>query len=466
MSIKHLVLFGLKPVVFDMSQPIPETGQEVEVVRLHPIDWEGAVRFITELQATLATRTLIINDNFSMPTNVLIDTMINWVRNWIVSMHYNHYIRIGYDLGAYTPAKGKAMLCEEVPEVFVHLARHLGRPRILIDGSVSLPIPSAPICDGALYAFVGSPAPMNDGTVLRNQVTAGQPLAVLAGINIAGTPMIYRTRCFPSLRRDFAGLTTYRNVGVEGLIPARLCYWTERTDQFIHFLDLSDAFDKAIFEIDCILTPLIMPDMQQVALPARPQDGAAPMDAAGQQQLFDDIIAHYNSEQPQAIQWMGQDRLNGTQSTFTRSMFLEREASAYHCNPNRTRNFCLTEFMSKVGSDLAQLHFPSLGTTRGGESLRELANDFGSAHPTLNRRNARRDDDRKQQRVGRSDRAARTGLATKFKTEDQTDDGPSTSEEKKSTQDKSDQDSLHSDKATKATTQVRRRKKGGKGARS
>lgn len=466
MSITQLVLFGLKPAVpLMMSRPIPETGQEVEIVRLHPIDWNGAVRFITELQATLATRTLIINDNFSMPTNVLIDTMINWVRNWIVSTHYNHYIRIGFNLGTYTPSKGKAMLCEEVPEVFVHLARHLGRPRILIDGSVSLPIPTAPLCDGIRYAFAGAPAAMNDNTILRNQVDAGPPLQVLAAINIAGTPVIYRPRCYPSLRRDFAGLQTYKNVGLEGLVPARMCYWSERTNQFIHFLDLSDAFDNAIFEIDCIITPLIMPNMPQAALPARPQLGAAPLNAAGQQQFYDDIVAHYNSEQPQAIQWMGLDCLTGNQSVFSRSMFLQREASAYHCNPIRTRDFCLAEFMSKVGSDLSQLHFPALGTTRGGETLRQLANDLGSAHPSPNRRNSRRDDDRKQQRVRRSDHASKTTLATRFNTEDQTDDGPATSEEKKSVQDKSDQDSLQSDRATKATTHARRRKKkGGKGA--
>jgi hypothetical protein len=449
-----------------MSRPIPETGQEVEIVRLHPIDWRGAVRFITELQAILATRTLIINDAFSMPLNVLIDTMVSWVRNWIVSTHFNHYQRCGFNLGAYTPAKGKAMLCEEVPEVFVHLARHLGRPRILIDGSVSLPIPDAPLCDGVRYAFGGNaPAAVTVNTVLRNLIIAGPPMLVLQGIQIAGSPIIYRSRCFTSLRRDFAGMQTYRNVGLEGLVPARICYWSERTDQFIHFLDLSDAFDNAIFEIDCILTPLIMPDMAAVPLPARPANGVPAIDANAQQVFYDAILAHFTSERPPAIQWMANDVLIGTQGIFTRTMFLEREASAYHVNPTRTQDFCRTEFLSKVGSDFSQLQFPSLGITRGGETLRQLANDLGSAHPTSNRSNAKRDDKRTQNRSNRQDRGARTTLDTQYKTEDQTDDGPATSEEKKSVQDRSDQDSLQSDRANQATTNSRRRRKGGKGGK-
>jgi len=440
-----------------MTKPIPETGQEVEVVRLHPIDWRGAVRFITELQATLATRTLIINDNFSMPTNVLIDTMINWVRNWIVSCHFNHYTRVGYNLGAYTPAKGRAMLCEEVPEVFVHIARHLGRPRILIDGSVSLPVPDAPLCDGNRYDFgAGAPPAMQDNTVLRNLVTAGPPLPVLNAIQIAGTPVIYRPRCYPSLRRDFSGMETYRNVGVEGLVPARLCYWSERTDQYIHFLDLSDQFDNAIFEIDCVLSPLIMPDMPLAALPARPTQA---LTAAAAQQLYADVTAHFRAETPPSVQWMARDALTGTQSVFTRSMFLEREASAYHVSPTRTQTFCLAELLSKIGSDFADLQFPPLGVTKGGESLRMLANDFGSAHPNLNRRNTRRDTERKQQRVTRSDRGARTALSARFNTEDQTDDGPATHEEKQSALDRSDQDSLQSDGARKASNHARQRRK-------
>lgn len=435
-----------------MSYPIPETGQENEIVRLHPISWEGSVAFILELQRTLAVRTLIINDAFCMPANLLVDSMVQWVRHYIIATHFNHYQRISYDLGAYSPAKGRALLGEEVPEVFLHIARHLARPRILIDGSVSLPIPSAPICDGKLYNGL---AAVTDQQVVRNQVTAGTPLQVLNRINVDGSPIAYRSRIYPALRRDFAGMKMCRITRPEGLIPARLCYWTERTNQFVHFLDLRDSFDMSIFKIDCVLSPIVFADVMDVAMPKRPSD-TQDMKAADAQQFYDDIISHFNSQQPPSIQWMAKDHLTGVQRVMEKGVFLEREASAFHVNEIRTRQFCLTEEMSQIGADLAQLEFPPLGVTEYIETIRVLVNDLGTGHPTSRGRNQRRDTTRVGNRARRSDRSARVAISRTFPTEDQTDDGPATNEEKRSQQDASDADLLDD---SRATQQVLRRKK-------
>lgn len=443
-----------------MSLSIPETGQEVEIVRMHPIDWTGSVRFIAELQNTLATRTLIINDAFSMNQGHLIDTMIQWVRNYIIQAHFMHYQRIGYNLGAYTPAKGRSMLSEEVPEVFVHIARHLARPRLLIDGSVSLPIPSAPICNGVRYNFLdnGAPNAMADNDVVRNMVQAGAPNAVLAAINVDGTAIHYRPRLYPALRRDFAGLKMYKSVGPEGLCPARLCYWSEHSNQFIHFLDLNSTFDKAIFDIDIVLVPLIMPQMPIVPLPRIPANNADDLDAAGQRALYNAVLNHYASVQPAPIQWMALNSLTGVQGVMTRSIFFNREASAFHVNPTRTPMYSLNEFMSTVGSELKEMEFPSLGVSKQITELRVLANDLGSGHPTSQHRNNRRDRGNRSSRGSKIDRKARISLSSNFDTSDQTDDGPATLEEKKSYMDSSDQDTLQTEAKNNATTNQRRRK--------
>lgn len=444
------------------THAIPETGQEQEVVRMHPISWEASVNYILELQQTLATRTLIINDLFSLPANLLVDSMIQWVRHYMISAHFNHYVRLGYALGTYSPAKGRAMLFEEVPEVFVHIARHLSRPRLLIDGSPSLPIPNAPICNGARYG--GLPAVL-DADVVRNGVTAGPPLAVLQAIVIAGTPISFRPRIYAALRRNFSGLPLYKSTGPEGLVPARMCYWSTARQQFIHFLELSDSYDKAIFDIDVVLSPLIIDLPALVALPPPPAVNAPPANAVAQLVAYNAIIAHYASVIPPTLQWMAYDYLTGIQGSFTRDIFLERERSGYHVNPVRTVAFSLAEHLSQIGDALDAYNFPPIGVVPQITSLRTLANDLGIGHPTSRGRNQRRDNDRKAQRATRTEKAARKELSKSFRVEDQRENGAAVDEKVDSTEDPSDQDSLHKNSTAAAASsrfkRGRRKKKQG-----
>lgn len=435
------------------QRAIPETGQQHEVVRLHPIDWNATVEFIKELQRTLATRTLIINVAFSMPQNVLVDTMIQWVRHYMVACHFNHYQRLGYNLGAYSPSKGRAMLLEEVPEVFVHIARHLARPRVLIDGSVSLPIPTAPLCNGNRYGGLPRVA---DATIVRNAVPAGPPVPVLAAIQIEGTPILYRPRVYPALRRDFSGCKMLRLTAPEGLTPARMCYWANHLGQFVHFLELTDEFDKAIYDIDIVLVPLIIDIPAAVALPAPPAANAPDMNAAAQLVFYNAIVGHYNSQAPIAIQWMALDHLTGAQGVMQRSVFLERESSAYTVSPTRTNAFSRAEYLSKIGSDLESFNFPSLGVTEEIRDLRILANDLGTGHPTSRGKNHRRDRSRSDKRENRQTNAAIRVISGKFDTTDQRDDGAAADERKTSQADASDADAVNEKPAHQ---RVRRKKR-------
>lgn len=445
------------------TRSIPETGQEQEVVRMHPISWDASVMYILELQQTLATRTLIINDLFSLPANLLVDAMIQWVRHYMISAHFNHYVRIGYALGNYSPAKGRAMLFEEVPEVFVHIARHLSRPRLLIDGSPSLPIPDAPICDGVRYNGLQA---VQDADIVRNGVTAGAPLAVLHAIVIAGTPIDFRPRIYSALRRNFSGLPLYKSAGPEGLVPARMCYWSTARQQFIHYLELTDSYDKAIFDIDVVLSPLIIDLPAFVALPPPPPANAPVANAAVQLVAYNAMTAHFASVIPPTLQWMAHDHLTGVQGSFTRDIFLERERSGYHVNPVRTAAFSLAEHLSQIGDALDAYNFPPIGVVPQITSLRTLANDLGIGHPTSRGRNNRRDQDRSTKRATRTEKAAKRDLSRKFRVEDQSDNGAAVDEKVDSTEDPSDQDSLHKNSTAAASSsrfnRSRRKKKEGK----
>lgn len=393
-----------------MSRPIPETGQQFEVVRVHEVSADETVAFIRELRNTLSLHTLIINDHFSIAESIVVECLLTYCRNYMLTTHFSHYQRLNVNLAGWTPSKGRALFQEEVPDIFVQIARHLARPRLLIDGSVSLPRPTLPLPNGQIYNGLDAVA---NNAILRNQVVAGPPLPSYSQLVIQGTATPYRPRAFTALRRNFASLKMTRLYKQEGLVPARLCYWNDSLGHFVHFLDLEDPFDRAIFDIDCILTPIVIDIPVPPVLPNRPtQDLTA--DAAGQ--LFDDVLAYFNSKVPQPIQWMAMDHISGNQAEMSRTKFLEQEASGYHVHSRVTTNYAQQVFMSKLGAEMDKIDFPEIGIVDPKEvaDLRMLANDYGTGHPTSRGRNRRRDKNRSKNKHSRVETQAKSKLSGRF----------------------------------------------------
>jgi len=436
-----------------ISYPIPETGQEMEVVRLHHVDFSGSVAYLKELRQVLATRTLIINDNFSIDENILVDAFIHYCRNYMLTIHFNHYQRLGVELSSWTPSKGRLFYQIEVPEVFIALARHLARPRLLLDGSTSIPYPDAPQCNGVLYGRL--PAVL-DEQVLRNGVTAGSPLPALHSCNIENSPVEFRFRIYDSLRRNFSGVSMFKCNGKEGLTPARLCYWSAGLSRYVHMLDLSIAFEKDIFDLDTLLQPIIFPDM--------PDEPLKPAFAVPNAPSNREKIRWYELEQqavvlryPPAIQWLGYDALRGVQSFVHKDLFLERQASAFHCHPCLKIDYVRVQNLSKIGDELANFHFPALGVIGPVDDLRILVNDLGNGLPPTNKRNQRRNN-----KVGKLNKAnqavaAVANIKQRFGDSDQSYNGASVNENVESEESPADADSLQ-DKKNNISNRRRRRK--------
>lgn len=417
------------------SETIPETGQQTEIARLHPIDWTGTIEFLIELKQTLAMRALIINDNYSIADNILVHAAIQFIRNYMLIAHFPHYQRMGVNMGNWTPAKGRVFYNAEIPEVIVNIARHLARPRILIDGSVSLPIPALPANPG--YNAI------NDGDIIRNNIRAGPPLPALSACQVMGSRVIYRHRVYEALRRNFAGLKTICLIKREGLAPARLMYWRDGLDRFVHLLDLTDQFEDCIHSIDGILAPIVFPDFGDlVDLPDAKDDG-------------DDWKAYYDSMVPPAIQWLAHDALQGNQNTLTRDVFLEREASSFISHPNYDRGFNRVKALSELGEDISNWEFPALGIVGPIDEIRVLVNDLGNGTPTGNRRNTRRAKQATEHKNARQLKGAKASVSKATRTHD---DPAAVDESKDSAVDDSDRDAL-GDKKIKGRNQRRRKKK-------
>lgn len=384
-----------------MSFPIPETGQQTEVVRLHPIVWNSAIALIRELQDSLVMRSLIINQTIRTQENQLVDALIEFVRVYALTIHFQHYVRLGVAMNGFTPSKGRAFYSESVPEIFILIARHLARPRLLIDGSVSLPIVTAPICDGVLYG--GLPA-LNDADQGRNGIAIGPPDPTLAACNVFNSAIRWRPRLYLELKRTFTGLPYHSLSGPEGLVPARLCYFANHRNHFVHFLDLNDKFEKQIYDLDTLLNPLVFDIPNYVALGINP-------DVAAYQ-------AHVASLSPPTIQWMAHDYVTGVAGRMDRSVFLEREASAFHASPTLTHTFVRNAWIATLSNDLEELNFPKPGTVDAKlvSTLRQLVNDMGDGRPPLTSSSTqRRDNRRRSNQASRQDSAARKNLSREVK---------------------------------------------------
>ena len=414
--------------------PIPETGQELEIVRLHTISWTGTVKYIRELRNSLSVRTLIINPAFAVPENVLVDALLQFVRNYMLTCHFAHYQRLGVDTGTWTPAKGRLLFQEDVPEVFTNIARHLARPRLLVDGSATLPNPTCPICNGALYD--GLAAVTND-TPLRNGVTAGRPLPVLHAIEIENTRVDYRPRIYMAIRRNFSGLKFERLSKGEGLHSARFCFWDANRETYVSFLDQKNEFEKCVFEIDCILQPHIIDEF-----PDEPDD---PGPAATAAELRAFMVASEAANFPPGLQWMGLNPLTGVNRRVHFSEVTQILNSGYQINADFDIDYAQAKSLNEIGNDLNDYHFPALGVTELVTELRVLVNDFGQKLNLRSSRNARRSKQNESKRTARRAQAAQRAVRSFPEQDDQKDNGAATTEEVSSNVDVSDRDGLKSD---------------------
>jgi len=346
----------------------------------------------------------------------------------------------------WTPTKVRPLAWEEVPEVFVSVARHLARPRLHVDHAVSLPAIDMPLCDGARY---GALAALAANTPLRNGVEAGQPDALINAIVIAGAGMAYRHRVYLALRRNFDGLKMISLKQREGLTPARFTWWNSTSNSYSTFLDAKDPFENAVLDADMLLQPIILPAPAPPAMPAGVRPGPGPL------QLAWDLAAgaHLAGAIIPELQIFGGNLLTGALVQYPYSAFVALEQSGRQLHPQRTVTYTLGEVISRVREDLKEFDFPALGVVKEIDDLRVLVNDLGSGPRDLNRRDTRA----RERSVSRVDsKAVRelTGQDSEAKS-----DGSSTSERHPTSALRSDSDSLSSERKVKSYKQRRGKKK-------
>lgn len=423
---------------------------------LFPVDWENVVGWIRELQTSLAARTLIINDAFAMPESLLVEACLTYIVNYGLQIHFHHYHRLGTLPVGYTPSKGKTLYQEEVPEWLVSVARHVCRPRLLSDHALALPNLTIEYPNGVRY---GGLAAGTAQTVLRNNVLAGAADPVLARINIAGSAFAYRPRVFLSFHRVFDGMKFVKLEGREGLVPAKLAYWRDTLDRFVHRFDLANEFEKSVFELDTLLRHIVIGDF-----PADedPPDGKRPdVDTAEWDAQF---VEWTLSQFPTAIQWMAGNMLLGHTSRIAKSEFLTMEATCFFSHPELTVAYKQRKFFAEMKIDLSQFDFPVLGTVDEITELRVLVNEYGQGPPkgSSNASNARRYRRQEEKKGARQLAGAARQLATVGQVEPQPElksNGAATSEESKTGTPSSDADVL-SERQTPQHGRGRRRRRG------
>jgi len=361
-----------------MTDLIPETGQELPIARIHPVDWTETISFLLELKAVLQVRSKVINAAFSIADNILVDSFIVYATNYIIMTHHSHYRRVALLPNGWTPSKFRSLYSEEVPEIFVSLARHLARPRLLLDHSVSLPAITMPLCDANLYNGLAAVLVTD---VLRNGGTVGAVDAVCAAVVISGQGMPWRPRVYPALRRNFDGLKFVRLTKREGLTPARIYWHNDSTNVAYTLLDSKDPFEANVRRYDDLLRPIrvVTPQRQNYPAPPRPGDGGrAAWDAA--------YYAATNSRLPDDNKWMGEDVLSGHNTSIFTDQIIQWCSSMQQLHIDRTAAFTRNEELSKIGDDIESITWPALGVTEEIDEIRILVNDLGSGPKKLSKR--------------------------------------------------------------------------------
>jgi len=346
-----------------MSNLIPETGQSLAVARIHPVSYIGVINLIRGMIDKICELDPNLEGS-DVYKNVLVFFCVNWIRNYLLIIHFNHYQRLNVDTGGWTPAKGRNFYSLKIPEAIISIARHIARPRLLIDGSVSLPSPGIDTGSMSLFTNITEESKFNDFIVV------GPPDGHLFRNPVVGEPVVFLRRIHPYLLNQFGRFNILSLRSKEGLVPARIGFFDSELETYHHLLDETNKFDASIIRFDTLLSPIII-DCREG------KNGEVP-------------------DYPVCLQWLGNDLAQGLSFRYPHTKYVIMRTCLHEAPDTITREFVLKHYLSMLTTEYTDWNFPKLGIQAEINDLRTLVNDLGLGVPG-NKRNQRR-----QQRIERS----------------------------------------------------------------
>jgi len=302
------------------------TGQRFETLHIHPLSYLGTTACLHKLLSKIVISNRRVDDLSSDEFNVVIQFCTTYIQNYILYTHYDLYKRVGFNLYGWTREKGKRLYQIEVPQLLLTFARHLATPRILFDGSVSIPTFHLDDDTSTKYGMVRT------DFYIRPAVQLGRPDMLLRSVQLPHGRMKFFPNSVPLIHRMFENWKTVRLTKPEGLFPVRCTFWVSHLSSYIRYLDVSVPEQNRVWLLDSILSPLII-------------------------DFTEEEKADVNSC-PGSIQWMGVEHLHSDTTAVGRDELYAYLATGFKCNSIYDCEYACGLFIESLPIDPSQHVFP------------------------------------------------------------------------------------------------------------